>query len=371
MPRFASVPLLALALAGSSACAPPKGDTTPPTDGATTAPAATDDSELTAMTLLRPDWMDKYANPDLDERSFDIGALMRDHQLDRAHAVELQNHYRDLVRAEPQGDHQAQYAEALRLAKEGVFEDGRKLDLLAKAPFIVVFDLDETLYDQSFDDPAVGEACHDFVSTDAKGKERTVKVNPGLVAIFDRIASLGGAIVLFSANVDDTCWANAAAWTVGGKPILEHPAVAGMLTNSHLLVQSKADGDPVVEPSKDLRIFDPELSRTIIVDDNPLRLFQFRNVRVLKKFQADVYCTTKDAETKQAHERGLVVVADEIEDSVRYMKDHPGVSFADAYLPYTDLGLRAVAWLRSGTKRTEREAIDHLRAHPELADEEY
>ena len=236
---------------------------------------------------------------------------------------------------------------------------------------MVVFDLDETLYDQYFEDPAVGEACHDFVSTDAKGKQRTVKLNPGVSEAFDRIHALGGAVVLFSANVDDTCWANASAWSMDGKPVLEHPAVAGMLSNSHLVLQPKTDGDPVVEPSKDLRVIDLDLERTIIVDDNPLRLFQFRNVRVYKKFQADVYCTTADASTKKAYEQGLKTVVDEIDDSLRYMKANPDTSFVDAYLPYTDLGLRAVAWLMAGTRRSRAEAISLLRAHPELADEEY
>lgn len=350
------------------ACAPPQSPpSTTPADG-----TATDDSELAAMTLApRPDWADKYAGSSPDDRFFDVAALMRAHGLDRARAVEVQNHFRDLSRAEPDGDRQAQYAEALRRAQAGEFEDGRDTERLAAAPFVVVFDLDETLYDQYFDDDAVAEACHDFVSTDTKGKQRRVKLNPGVREAFDRIHALGGAVVLFSANVDSTCWANAKVWRVGDAPVLEHPAVAGMLTNSHLVQQPKQEGDPVVEPSKDLRTIDPELDRTIIVDDNPTRLFQFRNVRVFKKFQADVYCTTEDAQTKLAHERGLGVVVDEIEDSLRYVEAHPGTRFVDAYLPYTDLGLRAVAWLSAGTELSEREAIELLRSRPELADDEY
>src|SRR5690606_24351236 len=62
-------------------------------------------AELAAMTLpSRPDWMDKYAGQAPDERFFDIAALMEAHGLDRARAVELQNHFRDLTRAQPQGD---------------------------------------------------------------------------------------------------------------------------------------------------------------------------------------------------------------------------------------------------------------------------
>jgi len=329
-------------------------------------------AELAAITLpARPEWMDKYAYTSPDDRFFDIAALMQKHGLDRAHAVEVQNHFRDLTRADPDGDRGAQYAEALRRAKAGQFEDGRKLDRLAKAPFIVVFDLDETLYDQSIEDPAVAQACHDLEVTEDGAPPRHVKLTPGWADAIRRIDALGGAVVIFSANVDDRCYANARKWRLDGVPIHEHPLVAGFLTNSHLVLQPKQAGSPVVEPSKDLRIVDPTLTRAIIVDDNPLRLFQFRNTRVFKKFEADAYCTTKDAAAKQAFERALAEVVDEIEDSVVYMKAHPGVTFAQAYLPYTTLGRHAIDWLRAGGKRSEAKAIAHLRAHPELADEKF
>ena len=386
----ASTSSLVLVLAGLGACAKPAGSAIPPTapsapleldeeadegdeDGededADEAPA--NDGELARMTLpARPEWMDKYARTSPDERFFDIPALMQAHGLDRATAVELQNHFRDLTRQDPKGDRRAQYAEALRRAKAGEFEDGRDPKRLAEAPFIVVFDLDETLYDQGIHDAEVAKACHD-VEVPVAGKEpRYIKLTPGWADAIHRIDALGGEVVLFSANVDDTTWANARAWMLDGVPIHQHPAVAAFMTNSHLVLQHKQTGQPVVEPSKDLRIVDPELSRAIIVDDNPLRLFQLRNTRIFKKFQADAYCVTKDAAARQAYERALEVVVDEIEESVRYMKAHPGVGFAQAYLPYTPLGRLAVDWLRA-TGRSETKAIAYLRKHPELADERY
>ncbi len=344
-------------------------------------PAEAAESELATMTLPpRPDWADKYAGSNPDERFLDIDALMKRHGLDRARAVELQNHFRDLTRAEPQGDRDAQYAEALDRAKRGIFEDGRDLERLAKARFIVVFDLDETLLDQRFDDEALGRACHDLAVPKGEGKVRHVKFTPGGDEAIRRVRQLGGEVVLFSANLDDRCYAIAQRWRIDDTPILEHPAVAAFLTNSHLILQPKQSGPPVSEPSKDLRIIDPELTRAIIIDDNPRRLFQFRNVRLFKKFQADPYCTASAASTgstadaselRAAHDAALSVVLDEIEDSVRYMDAHPGASFAQAYLPYTILGHLTVQWLRAGDQRTEAEAIEHLRAHPELADERF
>lgn len=330
-----------------------------------------DDGELARMTLpARPVWMDKYAGSSPDERFFDIAALMQTHGLDRAAAVELQNHFRDLTRKDPDGERGAQYAEALRRAKAGEFEDGRDPARLRAAPFIVVFDLDETLYDQGIADAAVAKACHDL-EVPVEGKEpRFIRLTPGWADAIHRIDALGGEVVLFSANLDDVTWANLRAWTLDGVPIHQHPAVAAVMTNSHLVLQPKQAGQPVVEPSKDLRIVDPELSRAIIVDDNPLRLFQFRNVRVFKKFQADVACVTKDAAAARAYERALKGVVDEIEESVRYTKAHPGVGFAQAYLPYTTLGQLAVDWLRAAGQ-SENKAISYLRAHPELADERF
>jgi hypothetical protein len=386
---LASTSTIALAIASLGACAkpaataptaiPPPAAATPlelaePEDHEDDGPSAPSAAaaELAAMTLpARPDWMDKYAGSAPDERFFDIAALMKAHGLDRAMAVELQNHFRDLTRKEPRGDRPAQYTEALRRAKAGELEDGRDPERLAKAPFIVVFDLDETLYDQYFEDPAVAKACHDLEVRQDGAEPRYIKLNPGWTDAIRRIDALGGEVVLFSANVDDLTWANADAWMLDGVPIHRHPAVAAFMANSHLVLQPKQAGQPVVEPSKDLRIVDPDLGRAIVVDDNPLRLFQFRNARVFKKFEADVYCTTKDPAVKKAYEQALAVVVDEIEDSVRYMKAHPGVGFAQAYLPYTSLGRLAVGWLRTGTMRSEAKAIAHLRAHPELADAKF
>lgn len=388
----AATSALLLALASLAACAKPTGPASAIPPAAAAAPFELDedddqldgdddgddasepddhDRELARMTLpTRPEWMDKYAGSSPDERFFDIAALMQTHGLDRAMAVELQNHFRDLTRKDPGGDRGAQYAEALRRAKAGELEDGRDPKRLAAAPFIVVFDLDETLYDQGIADPAVAKTCHDL-EVPVEGKEpRLVALTPGWADAIHRIDALGGEVVLFSANVDDVTWANVRAWTLDGVPIHQHPAVAAVMSNSHLVLQPKQAGQPVVEPSKDLRIVDPELSRAIIVDDNPLRLFQFRNARVFKKFQADIACVTKDPAAKRAYERALKVVVDEIEESVRYMKAHPGVGFAQAYLPYTTLGQLATQWLRS-SGLGEKKAISYVRAHPDVVDERF
>ncbi len=390
---------LALSLLGVAACRA-EAATTPPGPPATIvsdtiapAPATADDEAPTATTAAtvkpvaeldevtlpaRPEWMDKYAAENKgDVRFFDMDALQKRHGLERARAVELQNHYRDLTRAKPDGDRAAQFAEALALAKKGAFEDRRDLDRLRTARFVVVFDLDETLYDQ-FYSADVAKTCSDLDVDYGGGARRKIKLTPGAAVALDRVAALGGAVVIFSAAPDEPVLANLRAWSFGGRPLPEHPAIAGVLTNSHLVLQGKHEGPgaesprkgrPVVEPSKDLRIVDESLARAILVDDNPTRAFQFRNVRLVKKFDADMYCTTKDAKVKKAFDRVLPEVVEEIEESLRWMKANSS-DFARAYLPYSQLGSVTVEALRDAGM-SERAAVEHVRKHPELVEEDF
>lgn len=362
----------------SDTIAPPPASAADERASAKPSTATTQVLELDEVTIpARADWMDRYAAENVgDMRFFDMSALQKRHGLDRARAIELQNHYRDLTRAKPDGDRSAQFAEALARAKRGVFEDRRDLDKLRTARFVVVFDLDETLYDQFY--AADTAKCSDLDVDYGGGKTRKIKLTPGASTALDRVAALGGAVVIFSAAPDEPVLANLRAWSFGGRPLLEHPAIAGVLTNSHLVLQTKHEGagaedpkrgHPVLEPSKDLRIVDESLARAILVDDNPGRVFQFRNLRLVKKFDADLYCTTTDAKVKKAFERVLPDVVREVEDSLRWMKSHSS-DFATAYLPYSVLGRVAVTFMRSAGM-SERAAIEWIRTHPDVVDRDF
>lgn len=111
---------------------------------------------------MLPDWVDKYAGPNPEERRFfNISRLMARFQLTRAQAVELQNHYRDLTRPESAPSKVEAFNTALERVRRGEFESRLQPEKLAKARFIVVFDLDETLLSQYY--PAeVGKDCHDL-----------------------------------------------------------------------------------------------------------------------------------------------------------------------------------------------------------------
>ncbi|WNG32740.1 hypothetical protein F0U61_03275 [Archangium violaceum] len=343
---------------------------------ATSTPGNPSCAGLDALTIpALPDWVDKYSGPNDNKearRFFNISRLMTCFQLSRAQAVELQNLYRDQVRAQPAPEPMAAFTASLERVRRGSFESRLQPEKLAKARFIVVFDLDETLFDQYYP-PQVGEGCYDVAIPLQKGV-RYLKLVPGWQQAFERIQALNGVVVLFSANVDTLTLENLAHWKLNGVSLSEHPAIAGILTNSHLVLQEKSEGvadprrgNPVREPSKDLRVFDEQLRRVVIVDDNPTRLFQMRNARIFKKFEADTYCTSSDPALRRAFELAMPTVVQEIEDSVRYM-DARGGEFADAYLPYTSLGQVTVQFLVDSGGFDRARAIDYVRQHPEVVD---
>jgi hypothetical protein len=339
-------------------------------------PAST---KLDAITIPpRPDWTDRFAYTAPDQRRFNISRVMSTYGLDRAAAVEAQNVYRDLAVATPDAPLDDLLSAAITQVSKGGFEDKRDLVKLRDAKFIVAFDLDDTLYDQHVPDALVG-TCSDF-SFEAEGKTRHVKLVPGWEQTIRRINALGGAVVIFTANTDERSWANAQQWMLDGVPIVDSPLVSGFLTNSHLIQQEKSEGTgagdpkkghPVQEPSKDLRIFDETLTRAIIVDDNPKRLFQFANTRLFRKFHAALYCSASDPKVRKSYEQAMPQVLAEIEDSLAYMKSHPGVDFAAAYRPYTMTGQAVVALAIGTLKLSPKKAVEWVRAHPDLVDGDF
>ena len=355
--------LLALLLAGCqptpAACPEPRASA--PVGSTTGPPSAIEQVTIAA----RPDWADKYAHlNEGDMRFFDIDGLMQRYGLARPAAIELQNHYRDLSRA-GDGDKDGWFERALARARAGEFEDRRDLDTLRAAPFIVAFDLDETLYDQYYA-PEIGKGCHDVAIPSPEGP-RYLKLAPGWDSAIRRIRELGGAVVLFSANTDDRTIENLDAMTLDGTPLTEHPAISAVLTNSHLILQTKQRGRPVVEPSKDLRVFDETLKRVVIVDDNPTRLFQLDRARVTPALDAEVYCgAAASAPARRTSDRTMAEVVREIEEADAY-RTAAGVDFATAFMPYSETGRRWVAMaVAAGIDR--RQAMSWLREHPEAAD---
>ncbi|MCY1022842.1 hypothetical protein [Pyxidicoccus sp. MSG2] len=336
-----------------------------------------------------PLWTDKYSNSDTPPPpSFAIRRLMERYSLTRAQAVELQNHYRDQLRARPNTEPKQAFDVALERVRSNEFERRLDVEQLRQAKFIVVFDLDETLWSQYHPDK-VPVTCADFVIQEplAAGTPN-VKLIPGWQQAFERIRALGGAVVLFSANLDDPTLARLAQWKFHGTPLTQSPEIAGILTNSHLILQDKAEGpktgNPVIGPSKDLRIFnvdnpekdDAVSDKVIIVDDNPVRLFndQLTRARIIKKFEARHYCASPgEPLLRKAFDDSLAEVVREIEESVQYMEKQPSAerSFAKAFLPYSWLGQPTVLFLMDSGGLDRAQAIDSVRRNPAAVDPKF
>lgn len=329
--------------------------------------------QLEAYTIPQlPDWADRYAGTDLgaDVRFFRMKKLMTDFAMSRIEAVEVQNHYRDLTAAGTPGVQAFQ--RALAEVKAGHLGSGVSLAKLRSAPFIVVYDLDETLYQAFYKSGSRGPAWRDFAFM-SRGQESYVKLRPGWERAIQRVHELGGLVVLFTARSDDVAEAAVASWSFGGKNIRQ--SVDGILSKSHLVMQEKSEGDPIVTPSKDLRIFDETLERVILVDDNPRRVVQHNRQRLVKKFQADQYLEARNtgqltSPLVTSFERTLPVVVREIEESVKYMQTHAGVGFARAYLPYTLLGQAAMEALTQGGLKIEA-ARQYIREHPTYVETDF
>ena len=309
-----------------------------------------------------PDWTDPYSKYNKgDMRYMNISDLMNRFDLERYQAVEVQNHYRDITRSDELGDRIIQFNKALKMVQNGNLESRIDLKKLASSPFIVVFDLDSTLYDQY---GATAE-CNDIAYDLEPGKKKYIKLVPGWQSIFTTIKKHGGAIVIFSANLDDRVFKNMAHWTFNKQPLLEQGLIDGILTNSYLILQSKHEGTPVVIPSKDLRIVDPTLKKVIIVDDNPHLIFQKANARAFNKFDAEQYCTD-DPILKKSYDFAMNEVSNELIESILSMEALKLSDFRTAYLPYTIEGKIVVEFLKQANQFTTEKANSFVRTHPDI-----
>lgn len=369
-PRLPAHRLYVLAAAAWFSCAPLQVAPRPPV----VAPAEASPSisaELLAYTIPpQPEWTDKYLHSDplADIRYFRIKKLMADFNLSRFAAIEVQNHYRDLTRQKV-APSQA-FPAALAAVRAGRMGSGVDLAKLQAAPFIVVFDLDETLYQRSptYRSGGQGPKWRDF-SIPTESGESFIKLRPGWEQALRRIRALGGMVILFTASPDMIAEAVVSNWRSGDTPILS--LVDGLLSKSHLVLQEKSDGDPIVLPSKDLRAFDEKLERVIIVDDNPKLIVQHHRQRLVKKFQADPYLEAMLSGRGLAapFEQAMPVVVKEIEESLQYSRDNH-IPFAPAYLPYTLLGsVMMEALIQSGMAPAA--ARTYIRQNPTLVDEKF
>jgi len=316
-----------------------------------------------------PDWTDKYADPGKEGPIyFKISDLVETLKLSRLQAIELQNHFRDLTAGGMKA--QKAFEEALNRVRAFQFESGLDPGKLAAAPFIVAFDMDETLLQQY---SANKECPNEYYRVKLAKGVRCVSMAPGWEKMLKTVKELGGLVVIFSANLDDVVWKIFNTVTIDDKKVSEY--VDGIMTNSYLILQGKNEwvprsktGDPVAVPSKDLRFLDETLEKVIIVDDNPGRIIQAYNLRLPGKYLSSRYYGDKLA--RMAYDNQLPEVAAEIVESVEYAKKNR-IPFVQAYLPYSQLGQVALNWLVDTGTFTRTAAIEYIRRYPDIVDKAF
>lgn len=371
-------------------------------------------------------WMDKYYTDKGEKRFFNIDKLMQEQDLKRYQAVELQNRYRDImlpiyrdnncdkshlsetdepynVKCVPEAVRSRVFAGILEQIKKqnnrkpsrDNVESGWIPEHLEDVRFIVVFDLDETLF------------YHDR-------KKNILYLSPGWKAALNKVHDNHGKIIFFTAKPDIDTYRllnedvgqvtydaeqikkpltpqlEKKRWVISaGKPIKDF--VNGVFTNNHLTIYqaTKEVTAPVLNPSKDLRLIDPSLKKVVIIDNDASRIWQLKNLRYVKPWiPRSVNKPEQDGVYNEFYKKRLIRAVDEIIESVEWMEhynkgkhENEKKSLQDAFLPYsyaarpTTQELAQVIFNRRthNTSTVElkqdmawSEAVNYIRLHPEI-----
>jgi hypothetical protein len=136
----------------------------------------------------------------------------------------------------------------------------------------------------------------------------------------------------------------------------------GIFTRNHLVL-----GPKTLVPSKDLRIFDPELKHVLLVDDNPGRVIQPQLLRAQPKFDADALNRAKqqgEARVSTHYESALKNAYLEIRETT-LAAGRLKIPFGQAFIPYSYSGQRVYRSLQK-TLNNDAQALETTRLNPEL-----
>ena len=309
---------------------------------------------------------------------FDIRLLAKKESLSLREAVEVQNHYLDMVDDTANSkalEEKFQLALSRVKSGENVYENvwnGEKID---RAAFIVVFDLDDTLFSQYYTCGNQGEKYRDIKLQDtclnpayklgSRSCGNCIKFAPGWKECIQEIKAHGGAVIFFTAKRDSRAQQIFSRWFLDPQTPIS-AVVDGFLTKNHLTLVPAAGKNPgQLHVMKDLQLIDPSLRRIIIVDDSPGHTYQPVNVRPVQRFLPDSYLADgTPPELIKMYENTLKEVAVEVVESIGFAEKNK-VTFADAYRPYSLIGRYALFNLMdSGLSKTEAALL--LRRFPEV-----
>lgn len=272
----------------------------------------------------------------------DIDKMSSAFGFSRFEAIEVQNRMRDFQEADPTSVPQETFAKAVGEIREKNYESGwSPITFTKPEEFVAVFDMDETLLVQWHATSGQGFSDLFHVLSDFVGDKRSpdsVKFTPGAEDIIKRLKANPScrALVAFSAKADAPMIDILNKWKFGdGEPARKY--FSGVFTRNHLII-----GPKILIPSKDLRIFDPELKHVVMIDDNPGRIFQPMLLRAEPKFDADTYFHAKSnaqADIIIHYETMLGHAAEEIEETAKAAAAL-NIPFSQAFIPYSYAGNR-------------------------------
>jgi len=313
----------------------------------------------------------------------DIRLLAKKENLSLRDALEVQNHYLDMVDDAANGKSpEEKFQSALARVKSGknIYESVWNGEKIARADFIVVFDLDDTLLSQYYTCGTKGEKYYDVKLQDtclnpayelgSRKCGNCVKFAPGWKECIEAIKKQGGAVIFFTAKRDPRAHRVLDHWMWDSQtPVSE--VIDGFLTKNHLtLVPKDGKTSGQLRAMKDLQLIDPTLRRIVLVDDSPGHTYQPLNIRPVQRFLPDSYLD--DATPPQLvrmYENTLKEVAEEIAESAGYARSNR-VSFAEAFKPYALVGRYALFDLMdTGLSKTEAALL--LRRFPDVIENKF
>lgn len=329
-----------------------------------------------------PEWAAQYEFM-ADRVPLNIRLLARKENLSLRNALEVQNHYLDMIDdAANSKSPEEKFQAALARVESGknIYESVWNADKIAHADFIVVFDLDDTLFSEYYTCGNKGEKYRDIKLQDtclnpayklgSHSCGNCIKFAPGWKEAIERIKASGGAVIIFTAKRDPRAQRIMKRWMWDADtPFLE--AIDGLLTKNHLTLVPKI-GKPSgrVRAMKDLQLIDPTLRRIVMVDDSPGHTYQPLNVRPVQRFLPDSYLADgAPSKLRKMYENTLKEATAEIVESAEYARKN-GVSFAEAFKPYSLVGRYALFDLMD-TGLPKAEAVDLLRHHPDVIENKF
>ena len=151
--------------------------------------------------------------------------------------------------------------------------------------------------------------------------------------------------------------------------------VDGIFTNNHLIKSAKHAKSPLVlRESKDLRIIDPNLDKVVLIDDNPERVFQFHNLRYIRKWKpvkSDDSRHYPAGQHPSFYGQRLLRAVDEIIESNNYAETH-NTAFSAAFLPYSHIARQVTQELANMPSiGSWKKAVAYVRSNPGVIDNSY